>query len=59
MPAPRPLCSVCAQRPARSAKVAEGSIHRCNTCNVYFHRHGYDRSVAMTDGQRDRALVGA
>lgn len=59
MPKPRPPCSVCVQRESRSAEVAPGRIHRCNTCYAYFHKHGYDRSWSMTDRQRDRALVGA
>ena len=52
---PMPLCSVCAQRPARSRKLRSTTdIHRCVAC-YHFHRtHGFDRSVAMTERQRQR-----
>jgi hypothetical protein len=31
--------------------------HRCNACRVYLHKYGYDRSVDLTDRQRDRLLT--
>ena len=42
-------CRVCAQRKVRAN-------HRCSACYQYLRRNGYDRSVAMTDRQRDREL---
>ena len=41
------VCCVCAQRKVRAN-------HRCSACYQYLRRNGYDRSVAMTDRQRDR-----
>ncbi len=42
------ICCVCALR-------AVHARHRCYTCWRYLSRNGYDRSVAMTDRQRERA----
>jgi hypothetical protein len=41
------LCCVCGLRPVRAK-------NRCKGCGEYLRRKGYDRSVAMTDRQRDR-----